>query len=287
MKKIFLLLTFFANVMLAQNCVQIQDTLYSIGPVAPILTNGSLLVQLGYFLTDGTFRITQSVTTINIVAGVLNTCLPPAVYKINYTVRNPNNTPTQYSTYWYIPHNLSGPFKLSDVPAGIVNTSDAAQSLVTWVSGLDFSNVSLVDTPVINGMTYPVVSISSSVLMTVNANAGAQTGTTFTDGAIERPVASGPIPPTISGTPGLSPLNATTTALGGSLLNPGDCIGSTLTVTGASTAMVVDMSPAGVNPGQGVTWRAFVISANTIEAFVCAYQASVPISTAYNIRVIQ
>lgn len=195
MKKIFLFLAL-AISLHAQSCVSIVDTLYAIGPAGPVLANGSIFIQMGNFISDGSFRIVQSVTTLNIVSGAIATCLPPSIYKATYTIKN---TQAPYSTYWFIPNNVSGPYQLTSVPSGFVNTTGTS---VAWVSGIDFANVALTDLPVIAGISYAISSIQGVTQLTLKTSAGSQAGVSFTDGPIERAIVNPPIPLTISGPPG-------------------------------------------------------------------------------------
>jgi hypothetical protein len=88
-----------------------------------------------------------------------------------------------------------------------------------------------------------------------------------------------------SGTPALV-LAATSTAIGGGSLAAGACASTTVTVTGATTAMVIDVTPV-TFPGAGFFWKAYVSASNTVTVEVCASVVGTPTSSAYNVRVIQ
>lgn len=82
----------------------------------------------------------------------------------------------------------------------------------------------------------------------------------------------------------------TTAAIAATLLvvavNP--CATTTVTVTGATTAMTAVASPAGgVSPGNNVQWQAWVSAANTVTVQECALLGLTTTSTTYNVRVFQ
>jgi len=81
-------------------------------------------------------------------------------------------------------------------------------------------------------------------------------------------------------------LAGTTASIGGSALTVGTCATGTVTVTGATTAMPVTVSPV-TNPGTGMSWFAFVSAANTVTVKVCAMVAGTPTATTYNVKVLQ
>jgi|SRR5579872_962074 len=85
---------------------------------------------------------------------------------------------------------------------------------------------------------------------------------------------------------------ATTAAIGGGALAAGACATGTATsgLTGVTTAMTAMASPSSdpqVDSTHGVTWEAWVSSANTATVRVCAIVATTPTSVTYNVRVIQ
>lgn len=88
------------------------------------------------------------------------------------------------------------------------------------------------------------------------------------------------------GTVPVTPLAATTSALGGSALTAGQCVTQAVAVTGAATTMVATASPSS-DPGTGFSWEAWVSSANNATVRLCAVAAGTPSSVTYNVRVIQ
>jgi hypothetical protein len=84
------------------------------------------------------------------------------------------------------------------------------------------------------------------------------------------------------------PLSGTTASIGGSSLAAGVCATGTASVSGSTTSMTADASPA-ADPGTGFTWNAFVSAAGTVTVRVCNVSggALTPTASAYNVRVIQ
>jgi hypothetical protein len=84
------------------------------------------------------------------------------------------------------------------------------------------------------------------------------------------------------------PFSGTTSSIGGGSLTAGACTSGTASVTGATTSMVADTSPA-ADPGAGFTWNAFVSSGGTVTVRVCNVSGATatPTAAAYNVRVIQ
>lgn len=83
-----------------------------------------------------------------------------------------------------------------------------------------------------------------------------------------------------------APLSATTVSIGGAALVAGACASATTTVTGATTAMVVNTSPT-TYPGDGNIWESYISAANTVITKVCAIVAGTPVASTYNVRVSQ
>lgn len=85
-------------------------------------------------------------------------------------------------------------------------------------------------------------------------------------------------------------LSGTTAAIGGGALTPGACVAGTVTVTGATSAMVTTASPS-ADPDSvlstGIAIYSFVSSANTVTVRICAIVAVTPSAVAYNVRVLQ
>lgn len=79
-----------------------------------------------------------------------------------------------------------------------------------------------------------------------------------------------------------------TNAVGGTPIAPGACAGGSAAVSGASSTMVVDATPAG-DPGDAFLWKATVTAPGVVTVKVCNFSAGVatPRATAYNVRVLQ
>lgn len=81
-----------------------------------------------------------------------------------------------------------------------------------------------------------------------------------------------------------SPGNAmTSSSIGGGLLLAGASTSTTVTMAGAAMGMTVVATP-NTYPGDGVTWYAYVSSANTVTIKACAIIAITPNSSTYNVR---
>jgi hypothetical protein len=78
----------------------------------------------------------------------------------------------------------------------------------------------------------------------------------------------------------------TSTSIGGSSLTAGTCASTTVTITGLTTAMVIDTTPA-TYPGDAFYWRSYASAANTATVKVCAAAAGTPTASVFNLRVIQ
>lgn len=88
-------------------------------------------------------------------------------------------------------------------------------------------------------------------------------------------------------TPVVNPVLAGTTgSIGGGALLAGACTSGTVTVTGATTAMVATSSPV-TYPGDGSDWDSYVSAVDTVTVKVCALVAVTPTASAYNVRVLQ
>lgn len=80
--------------------------------------------------------------------------------------------------------------------------------------------------------------------------------------------------------------SATTGSLGGGSLAAGTCATTTVSVAGATTAMVVSVSPV-ADPGGQFFWKGFVSSANIVTVAVCnGGSTGTPTATTYNVRVL-
>jgi Pectate lyase superfamily protein len=84
------------------------------------------------------------------------------------------------------------------------------------------------------------------------------------------------------------PISGTTSSIGGSALAAGICTTGTASVSGASTAMAVAVSPA-ADPGTGFTWNAWVSAASTVTVRVCNISgaSATPAAETFNVRVSQ
>lgn len=92
---------------------------------------------------------------------------------------------------------------------------------------------------------------------------------------------------TVNGTAVKGDLTGTTGSLGGSSLAQGACSSITTTVTGATTAMGVNVTPQ-TYPGDQFFWKGYVSSANTVSVLICnAGTSGTPTASAYNVRVLQ
>jgi hypothetical protein len=78
----------------------------------------------------------------------------------------------------------------------------------------------------------------------------------------------------------------TSSSIGGSALLAGACSSTTVSITGLTTAMVVDATPA-TYPGDSAYWKAYASAAGTATVKVCEAIAGTPTASIYNIRVIQ
>ncbi|HEX5426658.1 MAG TPA: hypothetical protein VFW94_24310 [Candidatus Acidoferrales bacterium] len=81
-------------------------------------------------------------------------------------------------------------------------------------------------------------------------------------------------------------LSGTSGSLGGSAMTAGQTITTTVTISGATTAMVVAVSPAGIEPGAGFVFDGFVSAADTVTVRLTCVAAGTPVATSYNCRVI-
>lgn len=83
-------------------------------------------------------------------------------------------------------------------------------------------------------------------------------------------------------------LSGTTGSLGGSSLGQGACSSVTTTVTGATNAMAVNVTPA-TFPGAGFFWKGWVSSTNTVSVEICSSLGgnNTPTASVYNVRVQQ
>ncbi len=233
MKRLLILAALSLGALHAQPpCISISDTVYSMGPSGEQLMTGYIALSLGQFTNVGGFTVTASLMTLTITAKAnnLSACLPPStIIQAAYTVTTGGRTPVHYITYWYIP-NAGGPYQLTGVPTGVVNVAGTA---VSWVSGLNFINTQVNDTPLINGTaSVSVASVQSATALTLYSTLGTLTSATFSDGPIERS------PATING-------NTLNTVYG----PPGQISPNTFSCPGGQHMYSVTISGAGVLTG--------------------------------------
>ena len=86
--------------------------------------------------------------------------------------------------------------------------------------------------------------------------------------------------------PSISLTAYTSSSIGGSSLAAGACASTTVAITGLTTAMIVDTTPA-TYPGDAYFWKAYASAAGTATVKVCAAIAGTPTASTYNLRVIQ
>ncbi len=79
--------------------------------------------------------------------------------------------------------------------------------------------------------------------------------------------------------------SASSASLGGSALTIGTCATNATTVTGATTAMAVVVTPA-TYPGAEFYWRGYVSAADEVTTTVCSVASATPTASVYRIRVI-
>lgn len=85
---------------------------------------------------------------------------------------------------------------------------------------------------------------------------------------------------------GFKPLSGTTGSIGGGALTAGTCATGTATVTGVTTSMAIEATPA-ATPGPGFYESPpYVSGTNTVTVSICAAVAGTPTATTYNVRAI-
>ncbi len=90
----------------------------------------------------------------------------------------------------------------------------------------------------------------------------------------------------VNGVPLRATLAASSGLIGGAQLGAGACTTESVTVRGATAAMVVAVSPT-TYPGDGFYWQGYVAAPSTVAIKLCAVRAGTPRLSAYNIRIIQ
>jgi len=81
-------------------------------------------------------------------------------------------------------------------------------------------------------------------------------------------------------------LSGISSSIGGSALASGACSSSTISITGSTTSMGVNITP-NTYPGDNFYYRGYVSTNGTVTIKVCASVAGTPTSSTYNVRVIQ
>jgi hypothetical protein len=84
-------------------------------------------------------------------------------------------------------------------------------------------------------------------------------------------------------------LSGTTSSIGGGALLVNACATGTATITGISSAMVIQVTPVSDPNGstaQNYDWYGYMSAANTVTVKVCALVAGTPTATTYNVRAI-
>lgn len=81
-------------------------------------------------------------------------------------------------------------------------------------------------------------------------------------------------------------LVGTSVTMGGSMIVNGNCVSNNTSVPGATMAMVAVASPV-TYPGDKVLWKTYVSATNTVTVKLCAFATVTPITSVYNVRVIQ
>jgi hypothetical protein len=163
----------------------------------------------------------------------------------------------------------------SGFPITIGSTSIASGSTTTSIAGLTLTGAAVNGTI---GATTPAAGTFSAI----NDTGLTASLPVFTDGSKNL---------TSTAPAGYSAvLSGTTGSIGGSLMTAGSCVAGTATVTGATSSMVATTSPSG-DPDStlstGVSFYAFVSSANTVTVRLCALVAVTPAAQTYNVRVLQ
>jgi len=84
----------------------------------------------------------------------------------------------------------------------------------------------------------------------------------------------------------VKPLSGATANIGGTALSEGGCSYGAVTLNGASSGMVVTVTPTSY-PGDSFLWRGYVAATNTVVVKVCNYTTTnaTPTATTYNVRV--
>jgi hypothetical protein len=116
--KTIILIALLASAAWAQtpSCIQITDTLYTVGVSAPVPMTGTIDISLGYTASDGALVIAQSGMRRTVAAGVVNVCLPPGAYTAQYSVKRPVplTGTISFTRFWAVPSS-GGPYTVSAI----------------------------------------------------------------------------------------------------------------------------------------------------------------------------
>lgn len=189
----------------------------------------------------------------------------PSASEIASTLNGSNMVP--FSAMNQIPANSIGgnPTGSTGTIAAISMPScSSAQSALQWTTSSGIGCNSSIDAATVNGATFA----SPGPIGSGTPSTGAFTTLTVNGTQIK---------PALSGTTG---------AIGGGLLSAATCTSGTANVPGASVGMVTAATP-NTYPGDGAQFQSYVSSANTVTVKVCALLLLTPVSTTYNVRVIQ
>jgi hypothetical protein len=216
---------------------------------------GTITDELDYPSTNAGVTFVGQMQTTKILAGAagaLDACRVPGVYSVTKTSAATAAVGSlSVATAWVIP-TTGGPYKLTDVPSGIVNIS-SPPSVLAWVSGINFASVRKGSIVVIgtapSAANYIAGAPTGAITLPVTGNAGTQSGVAWNNGAIEQQPAVPPLPMTVSGPQG-PPGPAGTAPSGEALL-----VLATPSAPGAARLLALTHSylPEGAPPLSG-TW---------------------------------
>lgn len=242
-------------------------------------------------------------------------CSPPLLYNANLAVSSGGAVTsgsniqgarftvtgsTVPATGIYLPSANSLGFSTNSTAAGRVDasqrllwgyTADQGGGELLQVNSGAFINGKVTATSVLDSglaASSPVVSTDASKNLTTTAPT--QTANTVyagpTTGAAASPTFRALVAADLPAG-SLPVLSGTTGSIGGSPLTAGSCSTGTVTVTGATTSMAIQVTPV-TFPGAGFDWnRAYVSGTNTVTVQVCADLAGTPTASTYNVRVLQ
>jgi hypothetical protein len=80
-------------------------------------------------------------------------------------------------------------------------------------------------------------------------------------------------------------LTGTSPSIGGGILTAGSCTSATTTVAGATSTMVVSVTPV-TYPGDGTVWMGYVSLTNEVTTKVCTVATLTPAASVYRLRVL-